>query len=249
MARCGGYDPPMRCLVHMSAFVLVSLAGAAALAAILFQFAAVRELVVDATPAIGPPAVPLLLDALEDEDAIVQARAGFALREIGPAAVPGLIDSLSNACPDIRRKAAMALGIIAAREAIPQLTDAVRTETHKPARLAAMRALHEIGSAAAAAVPTLLEALASPDAEVRATTADALGSVGGADHAAVAALMSSLCDDDTRVRISSALALGRMGAKEAIPALQLAAQDSDAVVAASARYALMALAQQTADIE
>ena len=106
----------------------------------------------------------------------------------------------SDARPDVRRNAARALGIIGARDAIPKLTNAVRTERDKPARLASMQALTAMGSDAAAAVPALLDVLASSDSELRVEAAVCLGVIGHGDRDAVTALMASLDDSDARVR-------------------------------------------------
>jgi HEAT repeat protein len=216
-----GYDPLMRRLIQFSAFAAVMLAGVVVLAAVLWQFAAIREAAVDAATVIGAPAVPLLLDALDDEDKIVQVRAGLALREIGPAAVPVLLDSLAAPRPDRRRQAALALGIIEAHEAIPQLIEGVRSEPDKGARLAAMRALQPMGRHAVAAIPAFLEVLANPDADLRATAAECLGFSAGGDRKAIAALVAVLGDSDARVHSNASHALTRM---RAIQALERAAK-------------------------
>jgi HEAT repeat protein len=206
----------MLCLTHIAGFALITSAGAIVLAAVLWQLAAIRERVIDAIPVAGTAAIPLLLNALDDEDTIVQVRAGLALREIGPEAVPVLLDAMSDPRPDRRRQAALALGIIEAHEAIPQLIEAVRTEPDKGARLAAMRALQPMGRHTVPAIPAFLEMLANPDAELRAMAADCLGFVAGGDRKAVAALVAVLGDGDARVRSSAANALARMRAIKAI---------------------------------
>ncbi len=130
----------MRRHVRVAAFVLVLSAGTVLLAPILYQFAAVHEIVIGAAPIAGPAAILVLLDALDEEDNSVGVRTILALGKKG-CAVPCLIDSLSGGRPDIRTKAALGLGALNAREAIPLLIEAVRAETDKPVRLAALLAL------------------------------------------------------------------------------------------------------------
>ena len=72
---------------------------------------------------IGPEAkeaVPVLIDALKDENIYVRRRAALVLVKIGPeakAAVPALIDALKDKDKDVRSNAAEALGEINTPEA------------------------------------------------------------------------------------------------------------------------------------
>jgi HEAT repeat protein len=79
-------------------------------------------------------------------------------------------------------------------------------------------ALARIGPAA---VPALLEALHSPDPEVRAKAANVLGRMGPDARDSVPELIRLLDDPDERVRKTVIRALGRIGpaAQDAVPGL------------------------------
>lgn len=83
---------------------------------------------------------------------------------------------------------------------------------------AAAEALGRIG---AAAVPQLVEALRSPDADVRLKAVEVLGRMGPEAADAVGTLVPLLNDPDERVRKATIRTLGQIGpaAKEAVPAL------------------------------
>lgn len=231
----------MRRFMHVAVFAFITLVSAVILAAVAYQFAAVRERLADASPALGSTAVPFLVDGLEDEDNVVQVRSALALRKIGPDAVAVLVDSLNEPCSNTRRKAALALGIIGDASAVAALSQMVRAETDRETRLTAIRALQMMGPRACGAVSPLLEAFASPDAEIRAVAGDTLGLVGIGDQDVIAALVAALDDDDAQVRRLAAHALGRMQAKEAAIALERATGDPDRTVAATAALSLQLL--------
>jgi HEAT repeat protein len=202
----------MRRLLHFAAFVLVTLAAAFVFAGLAWQFAAVRESVMEAAPHFGALAVPLFRDGLEDEDAGVRKCAAAALRQLGPDAVPGLIASLDDDRPQVRRTAARALGVvIGAREAIPMLIVMVQREPDTSARLAAVQALELIGPDASEGVPAVLDALASSDAEMRVAAAVCLGTIGQGNDAAVAGLAAARDDANPRVREFAAESPTRLG--------------------------------------
>jgi HEAT repeat protein len=101
-----------------------------------------------------------------------------------------------------------------------------------------------LGKARVTTVEALLRDLASPDARVRITAADAASSV--VEHDAVergrarviSALVSRLEDVHADVRAASALALADLGANEALPNLLVAADDDLALVRQCAITAL-----------
>jgi hypothetical protein len=197
----------MRRLLHFAAFVFVTLAAAFAFAGLAWQFAAVRESVMEAAPHFGALAVPFLRDGLEDEDPAVRKCAAAALRQLGPDAVPVLIASLDDDRPQVRRTSATALGVvIGAREAIPMLIVMVQREPDKSARIAALLALELIGPDASEGVPAVLDALGSSDAEMRVAAAVCLASIGQGDNAAAAGLRPR---GTTRIRASVSLRQNR----------------------------------------
>lgn len=88
-------------------------------------------------------------------------------------------------------------------------------------REAAAVALSRIGEPA---VPALIDALRSPNPEMRMQAADTLARIGPGASQAVPSLTELLDDEDVRVRKSAARALGQIGPKaaEAVPSLMRA---------------------------
>jgi HEAT repeats/HEAT repeat len=82
----------------------------------------VRDSVVASLVQIGPPAVPLLITAMEDEDWVIRQGASQALGRIGDRqAVGPLINALGDKNQWIRQYAAEALGLIGDKQAIKPL--------------------------------------------------------------------------------------------------------------------------------
>ena len=134
--------------------------------------------------------IVILAQQLDNPDRVISSRAAEELSRIGPAAVPALIKDLKSSQPFQDRN----------------FRDKV------------VYALGKIGPAARAAVPTLSDALKSPQAgfsgsglehvEFRAVSAVALGSIGSASHAAVLpALIQAMQDSNTDVREGAAIGL------------------------------------------
>jgi HEAT repeat protein len=210
---------------------------------------------------IGAPAVPTLVEVLQDGRARQLRLAAMAVGQIGPAAaraVSALVWVLRREDWDVegeeewrgRVHAAEALGQIgpAAASAVPALAEVVQDEDgeeDETVYLEAVAALGRIGPAAAAAVPALTKALQHPQTEAsrvanhKRHAAAALGRIG---PAAVPALIESLQQDVKipLVRTEAARALGQIGpaAKAAVPALSEALQDEDPKLRAAATEAL-----------
>ena len=89
-----------------------------------------------------------------------QETAEVALGRIGAPAVPALIDTLQNPDPAVRRKAIEVLGRMGddAAPAVPALT-ALLNDPDLGVRKAAARTLGQIGPEAQAAIPTLMRTL------------------------------------------------------------------------------------------
>src|SRR5262249_4251763 len=88
-------------------------------------------------------------------------------------------------------------------------------------RIAAARALGDIGPDARAAAPVLLAGLRDPDFSLRGTAAAALGAVGADPRKATPALAGALRDKPPFIQEAAARSLGRMGptARAAVPCL------------------------------
>jgi HEAT repeat protein len=186
------------------------------------------ELIADAIAAIGPDAVPALLEGLKDKEGVVRASCARVLSRIGPdakAAVPALIRTLREPKEDplVRECVAEALGSIgpAAREAADALHELLDDEDD--CSRAAAFALVAVGADAKAAVPELRRALKdvadfglqqAPDAEatagLRVRAALALSLIGPDAKAATPELLALLKDRSVRVREAAAFALRKI---------------------------------------
>jgi HEAT repeat protein len=101
-------------------------------------------------------AVPILLDALKDEDNAIFASAAEALGRIGKPVVPHLIDLLKGgAAEDARCIAAWQLGTLRYTEAVPTLVQVIRNDKNPEVVALAIWALGEIGFGPADVLDTL----------------------------------------------------------------------------------------------
>ncbi len=165
----------------------------------------------------GARAIPQLIEALEDEDALVQENAILSLSKFGPEskdAVPALARTLLEATTGgyadlIARDAAEALGKIGpdAAPAIPALveaikrgsifSDAIEADDVDLVRTYASKALAKIGPAA---LPALSELLTDDNPNIRYWTVKALGQMGAESKPALPCLVEALQDDNEVVR-------------------------------------------------
>lgn len=191
------------------------------------------------------PAVPDLIEAMQDEDPLIHSSAIDALARIGENAVPALVEALTQDDKRLRLGATLALAGMgeAARDAIPALIDLLSEmepmvhdqdgDYYHPAGIA----LAEIGEPA---VPALIQALSSkPWADY------ALVLIG---EPAVPALAQALTSEDKNIRARAAGALKVMFNWEsiedselinmAVAGLARALSDKDGDVRESAAKAL-----------
>jgi HEAT repeat protein len=136
-------------------------------------------------------AVPALGRALEDAEPVVRVDAAFALFRLGaearpavPALVKALADPANDTNPGVfvfttRELLAQALGRASAGtpDGVPALTAALDAGT-EPMRLAAIRALGEVGPAAQSAGPQLRALLRDNSDQIREAVAETLRKVG-----------------------------------------------------------------------
>jgi HEAT repeat protein len=229
----------------------------------------VREVVVG----LGAPAVPALIQALEDSDIAVRCAAAEALGAIGdPQAVPPLIKALRGWIENVRRAAAWALVKIGT-PAVPPLIRALG-DSDSAVRRAAAEALGKLGDpqavpplsvwahagedAARNALQTLghpmldlPQAVAQVAAQgawgvlIRALTCTQVREVVvGLGAPAVPALIQALGDYRDDVRRAAAEALGAIGDPQAIPALSVWAHAGEY----AARNALQTLGHPMLDL-
>jgi HEAT repeat protein len=172
--------------------------------------------------AIGPGAVPALverLEAPEREARVVALRALGFLGDHAKPAVPRLNALLDD--PNLRGEAAAALGGIGTRDAIPALIAKLKDDD-PGFRARAAETLGRIGwerqaaqyssrTFARGAIMPLVAALKDPDPGVRAAAAGALRDIGSEAAAAVPDLVAVLNDAVAEVRLAALRAFGRVG--------------------------------------
>ncbi|MBN1200619.1 MAG: HEAT repeat domain-containing protein [Anaerolineae bacterium] len=184
---------------------------------------------------IGEPAIPVLIDALDDADWQIRLHATDVLGDIGGEdVVPALIDSLHDPEARVRWRAAEALANTGNISAVPDLVRALRDSEHE-VRISAASALGRIGDAAA--VPGLIDKLRDRDWRARWAAAEALWRIG---EAAVAPLLAALRENDERVRPVAIHALVEIG-EPAIPGLVVMLDDADWDVRYAAAEALQGM--------
>ncbi len=172
--------------------------------ALLHPNGQIRELAVVALADLPVPAakrVPPLTQALLDENSKVRRRAARALGDQGVlshSALPELAAGLKDTDPSVRRDCAGTIGRIGstAHLAAPGLV-AMLGECEYRTRAVASVALKRIGRAA---IPALLDAVRTGDAERRGRSAVLLAKIAPDDDRVKEALQSVLGDTDTAVR-------------------------------------------------
>jgi HEAT repeat protein len=147
------------------------------------------HIVAQALAGLGPAASPILLAALDRDEALVRATALDALRlldTVGTATRVAAVLRDDQSLP-VRRRAAQALGRSGGRAALAHLVEAAEPDQPPALRADAVRALGELG--AAAAVPRLVDLVRDPDFEVAHEAAAALVRSGPAGRAALVELV------------------------------------------------------------
>ena len=174
----------------------------------------------------GDEGLPLLLEAVRGNDGILVRAATRAAMELpGPAVVKALADELGKLPAENQILVTFVLGKRADAAAVPALL-ALAKKGEAAARLAAIRALPEIGSGTAA--QGLLELMSDADADVAAAARDALTALESAE--VDAALAAMLTGGDAKTRAAAIEMLGQRRVLGAMPALLKAAGDADEAV-------------------
>jgi HEAT repeat protein len=168
----------------------------------------------------GTKAVPLLRDALIDENYKAKHSIVQGLTEVGQAGIDSLQEGLKDANRSIRLSSAHALGRIGSPD--KKTVDALKASAQdgEPAvRAFAVDALGTLG--AIDSIPTLIVALADDDPKVRSIAVNALGRLRSNASPAVPRLIMALRDSEAFVRRMAAVALGEIKDKRALPELRL----------------------------
>jgi len=140
-------------------------------------------------------AIPALITAMKDDDWAVRKMSILALGELNvEKLIPTIIDVLKNDLEnEVRVGAAEALGDMKAEQAVPQLIN-VLDNSYEMLCHVAIFSLSKIGEKATAAVPKLLELLATPEevgfVQTNSLAAMALGEIG--DKSAIEPLKDAL---------------------------------------------------------
>ncbi len=215
----------------------------------------VRANAIDALASLGEAAVPHLIKGLENDD--LQELAVAVIHKLGPKAkdaVPALIDELKDPGADYRREVEFTLATIGpdAKGAVPALVKEMQEDSDPRVRHTACFALGKIGPAASDAVPALRKNLESDDKFLKVASLWALLKIEPNDQPiktlAVKPLAEVLAQSDRElVRIEAARSLGDIGemAKDAIPALEKAAQSDVSEKVRTAAAAALKKIQKT----
>jgi HEAT repeat protein len=204
--------------------------------------------------AIGPvatEAVPDLIVAASDADAIVRDRAIQALARIGiptAAILPTLIRSLDDAVPHVRHAALAAFAFDVPASVARQAEAAVRQHvTDEPMNAVLVQSI--LGRLATEradiTVRVCIDLLANSEASVRAYQLRQLAMIGADAASAAPAIARRLTDESPLNRYLAAQALSSMGpaATDATPALTAALQDRDPVVRPAVANALRSIGE------
>jgi HEAT repeat protein len=203
-----------------------------------------RHLVAEALEKIEPGVLRRSAAAwardLQKADTAVRRNAALALGTLfEEEETPALVGALKDTEAVVRHEAAFAL---VARQQHLRSAGAVLTAALKDTRVRgrALKALRQVGSEGAAAVPALADVLGEAGGRDRRDAAALLGTFGPKALPAVLALVETLQDRDARTRATAADALGAIGpkAKDAVPALLGLLRDEEDFVR---RMALRAL--------
>jgi HEAT repeat protein len=182
--------------------------------------------------------VKVLQKELAHEKPEVRRRAATALGDLNQAAksaLPTLVEALRDDDERVRWAAASSISRIgsAAGPAVAALAQALRDPT---IRVMAADALGAAGSQARGAVPLLIDALKSEDADYRWTAAVALSRIDPkAAKAALPLFIEKLQSDDHRARWDAMMYITPMGkeAKDAAPAVREIVKRGNGVAAAT----------------
>ncbi len=214
---------------------------------------------------IGPPAVPLLLKALENENPRVRAGAAFALGSMRPTqvqALPALRTAIKDRDEQVRLLAALAVQRMDGKTEtlVPVLIDTLRARTPE-LRRQAVDELERLGPAGAAAVPALIEALRDEYLEemrllirtelshgdsIRLPQSRAVAALVAIGPVAAPALIEAAADRAPQVRASALLTLASLhpASKETLAILRGALKDREPVVRLIAAIHLWRHAQE-----
>ena len=173
-------------------------------------------------------ALPLLAQALRDEEPTARLFAVHALARHGGGAVPLYLKALTDKRDWVRKAAAEGVSYTGepGLKAVPALVHAARNDMQANVREAAVAALVKLGDGA---IPGLAELIATREPGTRRNAVTALRNLGAKAKPAVPGLIAVLKTGDRGARMQAATILGTIGpdARDAVAALKDAARDPD----------------------
>jgi bilin biosynthesis protein len=191
--------------------------------------------------AIGKPAIPFLLEALENHQNVVVRRAAAKTLTLiaDPIAVPNLVRALLTDEDTVVKGSSIGALAKTGEAAVPVLLEILASAEHPESTKGhAAWALAFIG---AEAKEYLYPAIASDSPEVRAAVVGAIAKVAQEDpkEDLFEILLNALTDTDGNVRCEAAAALGNLSYQPAIPNLVELLHHADGESRKSAALALM----------
>ena len=206
----------------------------------------------DVLPALGEPAVPLLVETLKQRPEI-RPRVARMLARIGPAAkaaVPALVEIATDGDAAARSEALLALAAIGpdADAAVPAAIAALKGQDAK-LRFSAVYALGRIGATAIDAAPVLHELAEGRDPLLSLAATWALSRIDPQCpqtlSKSVPQLVRALQDPEPLVRLHATDSLRCLGprAKAAVPSLKQSLQDENQFVRDMAAEALKSIGE------
>ena len=126
---------------------------------------------------LGPAAIPMLIDLLNDKAAMPTAM--ICLSRVGPEVVWPLTCTLTNEAPQVRSAAIVTLGLLRSngQAAVPALVERLESDTDNRVRASAANALGYIGKEPEVAVPALVKHLRDPGSHDARTSRPGLGQI------------------------------------------------------------------------
>jgi HEAT repeat protein len=175
-----------------------------------------------------------LLKGLQTGSADESAWILRALRGFGPPAVPVLTEALKHEKPAIRAAAASALGSMGrdAADSVNPLF-ALTGDSHPEVQAAALRALVAQHADSSRLKPLLEKAMESSNTDVRKAGAAGTAALGGAALLGIPGLLDLLADDDAAGRAAAVQALGQLGSHAQAAVEPLVARLDDPVLQSS----------------
>lgn len=197
----------------------------------------VREAAAGALRRLGKEAaqaVPKLVELARDEQPNVRKSAARALAKgaasSGKEVVQKLIVLFKDGSPEIRASACFAVGLVAANAAAEPALRGLLSDGSEDVRLAAIKALGRMGSAAEPSVPGVANCFRDRSKAIRAAAGKTLSLLcQGKVEAASKALKSSLEEASSKVRQEAAKTLGLLGdsVTPCLPSLAAALKDDN----------------------